>query len=311
MAGNGRRFPTRFFYRDEYVYDVLEAGARHTFDIEQPRRIRNELVATGVAGAEEFFPPEAVTEQELLLVHTPEYLDYIRRPENLARLLFLDAEHPWDESLLQPFLYATGGTVDAARVAAVERLIAINLGGGFHHALADKAQGFCALADVAVAVRALQRDQLVERVIIVDLDYHHGNGNAEIFATDETVFTFSIHAGNWSWITKQNNCDIELPAGTDDDGYLQPLRANLLPILNEFQPDFAVYLAGSDPFIEDKLGDFRLTEAGMLERDSLVTGELWCRDIPFAVVTAGGYGEQSWRVHFNYFRWLLSCGAGA
>jgi len=296
----------RLFYRDEYVYDILEAGMRHTFDVRKPRRIYEGLIAAGAARPDEFIAAPAVAETELLLVHTPEYVQTIRRPETLARLLFLDPEHPWDDRLLQPFLHAAGGTVAAARMAAREHGIGVNLGGGYHHAQVDKAEGFCAIADVAIAIRALQRDQVVQRALIVDLDYHHGNGNAEIFAADESVFTFSIHAGNWCWITKRNNLDVELPSHTADATYLDALEAQLPRIIRDFQPDFAVYIAGSDPFIEDTLGDFDITEAGMLRRDRFVTHELRGRRIPLVVVTAGGYGESSWRIHFNYFRWLLA-----
>jgi acetoin utilization deacetylase AcuC-like enzyme len=295
-----------FFYRDEYVYDVVEAGIRHTFDVHKPRRIHDALIAAGLVTAGDFVAVSPVSEDELRLVHTPEYLAEIRRPETLARLLFLDPDHPWDRRLLEPFLYATGGTIAAARMAVAEHGIGVNLAGGFHHAQVDKAEGFCAIADVAIAIRALQRHHQVDRVLIVDLDYHHGNGNAEIFSEDDSVFTFSMHAGNWCWITKHNNRDVELPSGTADQAYLATLGMHLPEIVGEFRPDLAVYVAGSDPFTEDTLGDFDISEAGMLERDRTVTREVWGRGIPMVVVTAGGYGAASWRIHFNYFRWLLT-----
>ena len=125
-----RRRP-HLFYRDDYVYDVLEAGIRHTFDVQKPRRTHHALIAVHAAMPTDFTSPPAVSEEELLLVHTPEYLAEIRRPETLARLLFLDPAHPWDERLLEPFLFATGGTVAAARLAVGQRMLAANLGGGF------------------------------------------------------------------------------------------------------------------------------------------------------------------------------------
>ncbi len=295
----------RLFYRDEYISDVLEAGIRHTFDVAKPRRIRDGLVQAGLANAADFAAAAPVSEAELRMVHTDDYLRSIARPETLARLLFLDPAHPWGDDLLQPFLHASGGTVAAARGAAERRGIGANLGGGYHHAQADKAEGFCAIADVAIAIRALKRDRLAERVLIVDLDYHHGNGNAEIFAGDESVFTFSMHGNNWCWITKQNNRDVELPSHTGDRLYLAALQAHLPEIVEQFRPDFAMYVAGSDPYAGDALGDFDVSEAGMLARDAFVTRQLWERRIPFAVVLAGGYGEESWRIHYNYFRWLL------
>lgn len=298
----------RCFYRPEYVYDVVEAGARHTFDVLKPRRIYDALLDTGLVGPSDFIAAPGLSREQLLLVHTADYLDDIHRPEVLAKLLLLDPEHPWDERLIQPFLYAAGGTVAAARLASAQRLIGVNLGGGFHHAQADKAEGFCAIADIAIAIRTLQATGEIRRALIVDLDYHHGNGNAQIFGADESVFTFSIHANNWCWMSKENNCDIELPVGTGDDAYLETLRTQLPPIIDRFAPDFAVYVAGSDPHRDDLLGDFDITEDGMLARDQFVTRALARRAIPMVVVTAGGYGPVSWKIHFNYFRWLLSGG---
>jgi len=299
------------FYRDEYIYDAVEAGPRHWYDTRKPKRIRDALIAAGLAAPGDFIAAPAVSEAELLLVHTGEYLDEIRNPERLARLLMLDPSRSWDQQLLRPFLFASGGTVAAARLAATSRAIAVNLGGGFHHAQADKGEGFCAIADVAIAIRVLQRELPVSRLLIVDLDQHHGNGNAEIFAGDENVFTFSVHGGNWCWIDKRNNRDIELPSHVGDAAYLDAVRSELPSIVRDFAPEVAFYIAGSDPFVEDTLGDFDISEPGMLERDQFVTETLWGRHIPMVVLTAGGYGAASWRIHFNFFRWLLGSGRAA
>lgn len=295
----------RLYFRDEYVVDVLEAGMRHTFDVQRARRIRDGLIDCGAARAEEFIAPAALGDADLRLVHTREYLESIRNPSTLARLLFLDPEHPWDERLLMPFLYAAGGTLEAALAAVAEGGIGLNLGGGYHHAGVDKAEGFCAVADVAIAIRRLQEQRRVERVLIVDLDYHHGNGNAEIFSTDESVFTFSVHAANWCWLSKRNNRDIELPSHTADEVYLGTLRRELPPLLESFAPDFVFYVAGSDPFVEDFLGDFDISEAGMLERDQFVVAQVRARRLPLVMVTAGGYGPSSWKIHYNSYRWML------
>ena len=301
----------RLYYRPEYVTTVEEAGMRETFDVLRARRIHDALIACGAARAEEFVAPPALDDADLRLVHTAEYLAHIRTPATLARLLFLDPARPWHDRLLMPFLYAAGGTLAAALTAVAEGGIGLNLGGGYHHAQADKAEGFCAIADVAVAIRRLQRDRRIERALIVDLDFHHGNGNADIFASDESVFTFSIHSNNWCWLTKRHNLDVELPSHTGDADYLAALRRALPPVVAEFAPDVVFYVAGSDPFVEDRLGDFDISEAGMLARDRCVTDLVRARDLPLVVVTAGGYGPTSWRIHFNYFRWLLEHAAGA
>lgn len=296
----------KVFYRDEYVSHVAEAGFRHVFDSEKPRRIHDALIRDGLLLPGDFLSAPALTENELLLVHTPAYLEEIRRPERLARLLLLDPDHPWNERLIEPFLHAAGGTLAAARLAANERSIAVNLSGGYHHAQADKAEGFCAIADVAIAIRALQRERKTTRTLIVDLDCHHGNGNAEIFSVDESVFTFSLHGNSWCRITKENNRDVELPSHVGDAVYLESLQRHLPEIIAAFAPDLVMYVAGSDPFIGDMLGDFDITEAGMLARDQFVTRAARNRGLPLVVVTAGGYGPDSWRIHYNYVRWLLT-----
>lgn len=296
----------RLYYRPEYVTDVTEAGMRETFDVLRARRIHDALVACGAARAEEFIAPPALADADLLLVHTADYLERLRTPATLARLLFLDPAHPWDDRLLLPFLYAAGGTLAAALTAVAEGGIGLNLSGGYHHAQADKAEGFCAIADVAVAIRRLRREGRADRALIVDLDFHHGNGNAEIFASDESVFTFSIHSNNWCWLSKRHNLDVELPSHTGDADYLAALRRELPPVVAGFRPDVVFYVAGSDPFVEDRLGDFDISEAGMLERDRCVTEVVRAGGLPLIVVTAGGYGPTSWRIHFNYYRWLLT-----
>lgn len=294
------------FYRDEYVYDVLEAGMRHTFDVLRSRRVRDALVESGLATPEAFHAAPAVSRAQLELVHTRAYLDEIHDPATLARYLLLDPAHPWDDRLLQPFLFASGGTVAAARMAAAEGGVAVNFGGGFHHAQPEKAEGFCAIADVAIAIRQLRGDGRIERALIVDLDYHHGNGNALIFAGDESVFTYSLHSVPWCFLEKTNNADVMFPPQATDDKYLGALRESLPGVLDRFRPDLAFYLAGSDPFVEDTLGDARVSEQGMLERDRYVTRELRGRGIPMAVTMAGGYGPSSWKIYRNYFSWLLS-----
>lgn len=300
-----RSYDTRIFYRSEYLSEVSEQGYRHVFDTQKARRICEALLEEDLISRADLLAARPLTEEDLLLVHTPAYLEEIRRPATLARLLLLDPAHPWDGRLLQPFLYAAGGTLAAARLAADRNCIGFNLGGGYHHAQADKAEGFCAIADVAIAVRDLQDRGAATHVLIVDLDCHHGNGNAEIFSNDETVFTFSMHNGNWCWITKRNHLDVELPTHAGDEIYLEALRAHLPRILDTFRPDFVAYVAGSDPFVGDSLGDLDVSEQGMLWRDRFVTEQVRRRAIPLLVVTAGGYGVESWRIHFNYLRWLL------
>lgn len=293
------------FYRPEYVYDVLESGARHTHDVLRAKKVHDALLASGVAAESDFLAAPALSEAQLRLVHTPEYIAAIHDPATLAGFLLLDPAHPWDERLLRPFLHAAGGTVAAARMALATGGIAVNLGGGFHHAQADKAEGFCAIADVAIAIRQLRGDGLIRRALIVDLDYHHGNGNALIFAADEDVFTYSLHSVPWCFLEKRSNEDVMLPPKADDEAYLGALRSTLPAVFERFRPDLVFYLAGSDPFVEDTLGDAKVSEQGLLERDRFVTRLVREQGLPMAVAMAGGYGPSSWRIYRNYFTWLL------
>lgn len=293
------------FYRPEYVYDVLESGARHTHDVLRAKKVHDALLASGVAAESDFLAAPALSQAQLRLVHTPEYIAAIHDPATLAGFLLLDPAHPWDERLLRPFLHAAGGTVAAARMALATGGIAVNLGGGFHHAQADKAEGFCAIADVAIAIRQLRGDGLIRRALIVDLDYHHGNGNALIFAADEDVFTYSLHSVPWCFLEKRSNEDVMLPPKADDEAYLGALRSTLPAVFERFRPDLVFYLAGSDPFVEDTLGDAKVSEQGLLERDRFVTRLVREQGLPMAVAMAGGYGPSSWRIYRNYFTWLL------
>jgi acetoin utilization deacetylase AcuC-like enzyme len=305
------RHGARFYYRDEYLYDVLERGIRHNFDVLRPRKIRDALVRCGALTAGDLVSAPPIDDDDLALVHAPAYIEAIKNPATLARYLLLDPAHPWDERLLEPFLHASGGTVATIRCAVDDKRIAVNLAGGYHHAQPEKAEGFCAIADVGIAIRRLRKEGFDGRVLIVDLDAHHGNGNALIFARDESVFTFSIHDVRWCDTDKCNNLDIELPPHAGDDEYLTALVGHLPGIVSSFTPALVVYVAGSDPYVDDPLGVFDLSEGGIFARDRVVTAHTFGEGIPLAVVTAGGYGEESWRLYFNYFRWLIDAGLAA
>lgn len=294
-------------YRPGYVSSIREASMRETFDIRRPARIVEKLYAAHVLNPAMVLTPEAVSLEELQLVHTPKFLEDVQLPERLAGLLSLTPETLSQEPPLRPFLLQTGGTVLAAARAVETRLPVINLGGGYHHAQRDRAEGFCPINDVAVAIRLMQKRRMVERVLVVDLDYHHGNGTALIFSEDEDVFTLSIHARNWAHVQgKRNNLDVELPAGVRDEVYLRAVRAALEQALGRFQPDLGIYLAGADAWAGDSLGDFAVSEDGMLDRDLYVHQTLLGAGIPLCVVLAGGYGPLSWTVPYNYIFSVLT-----
>jgi acetoin utilization deacetylase AcuC-like enzyme len=168
----------------------------------------------------------------------------------------------------------------------------INVGGGFHHAYADMASGFCYINDLAVAIRVLQRDGLVRRAAVVDCDLHQGNGTAVIFQGDPDVFTFSIHQENLYPVKERSDLDIGLDDFTEDEEYLVRLEGALPRVLDEHRPEIVLYQAGADPYREDQLGSLRLTVQGLERRDRLVLEGCARRDIPSVVTLGGGYARK-------------------
>jgi acetoin utilization deacetylase AcuC-like enzyme len=248
------------------------------------------VIADGIVAPDHVHDPARVPRDDLLLVHTPDYVDRFT-----AGALSRDEERrlgfPWSEALVERSFRACSGTSEAARHALTHG-IAMNLAGGTHHAFPSHGEGFCVFNDVAVAIRTLQRDGLIERAAVVDLDVHQGNGINAIFAGDDRVFTFSMHGGKNYPFHKVPGClDIELDDGTDDDAYLALLVDALPRVLAASQPDLVIYLAGADPHEQDRLGRLALTFDGLARRDALVIDQ--CREvgIPVAITIAGGYSQ--------------------
>ena len=204
----------------------------------------------------------------------------------------LQLEIPYSRQMVEAFWLAAGGSILAAR-QALESGIGYNVGGGFHHAFAAHGEGFCAINDVAVAIRRLQRDGAIHRAMVVDCDVHHGNGTAAIFAGDPSVFTLSIHQfNNYPTDKPPSSLDIHLPDGTGDAEYLNRLGNGYRAALAMFHPDLLLYVAGADPYYEDQLGGLSLTFEGLAERDRLVIRTALGQGIPVAIVLAGGYAES-------------------
>jgi acetoin utilization deacetylase AcuC-like enzyme len=202
---------------------------------------------------------------------------------------------------------AAGGSILAAR-KAIEQRAAVNIGGGFHHAFADHGEGFCAIHDVAIAIRRLQKDGLVERAAVVDCDVHQGNGTAAIFAGDASVFTLSLHQeNNYPSPKPPSDLDVNLADGTGDDEYLEQLAHALHAVVAAGPFQLWCYVAGADPYGQDQLGGLGLTIDGLRRRDQLVFGHALSRSIPIMVTLAGGYArrvEDTVTIHANTVRAL-------
>ena len=194
---------------------------------------------------------------------------------------------------------SVGATLAAARIALDDATlrgwgVAANLAGGTHHAYPEQGEGFCVFNDAAVAVRVLQREGRIERAAILDCDVHQGNGTAAIFAADPTVFTFSIHgARNFPFRKERSTLDVDLPDRAEDDAFLAALELHVPEIITVFRPDLVVYLAGADPFHDDRFGRLALSKQGLAARDQFMLG--CCREagVPVALTMAGGYARDT------------------
>jgi len=277
----------RVFYTPYYYADI---GEGHVFPIRKFELVRDRLLAERTLAPHEVVEPQRASVEDVLLVHTEDYVTRLRAgaltPRELRRLGL-----PWSKSLVRRSFLATGGTIAAGR-AALRDGVGSNLAGGTHHAYPDRGEGFCVLNDVAVAVRVLRRDGAARRVSVVDLDVHQGNGTAAIFEGDGAVFTFSMHgAKNYPLFKARSSLDVELEDGTGDDAYLDAL-ARHLPRALEHAPDLVFYLAGADPYAGDKLGRLSLTMEGLRARDEMVLSACRERGIPVATVMSGGYAAD-------------------
>jgi len=211
-------------------------------------------------------------------------------------------EVPYSPELAEAVWLAAGGTILAGQLALRDGF-ASNLSGGFHHAYANHGEGFCALNDVAVAIRRLQFDQAIKKAIVVDTDVHHGNGTAHIFGDDESVFTLSIHQeNNYPAHKPPSNLDLPLEDGVEDDEYLSTLLPAVEKSLDEFHPDILFYVGGADPYCEDQLGGLRLTKSALKARDKGVFQLARARNVPVTATLAGGYArrvEDTIGIHTN------------
>lgn len=260
----------------------------HVFPVVKFERIRERLVRAGELRDADVIEAPAATREELLRAHTPEYLEDLTHLRWTPRTMW--SELPLTEEIVRAYTHAAGGTLRAAR-EAMTRGFAVNIGGGFHHAFADRAEGFCYLNDLAVAARGLQHEGGARRVAVVDLDVHQGNGTAGIFKHDDSVFTLSIHQEHNYPVKEPGDLDVGLENGTDDAAYAREL-ARALERVWAFAPDLVLYQAGADPYREDMLGGLALTIEGLAERDRMVLEGCAARGIPAVVTLGGGYARQ-------------------
>jgi acetoin utilization deacetylase AcuC-like enzyme len=315
--------PFKLIYSDGYYLPI----GQHIFPAEKYQLVHERLIETGVAGPEDFITPQPASDQDILLVHTSEYVEKLKTGTLSAREE-LELEVPYSPELVKAFWLSAGGSILAAQHALNDG-IAINIGGGFHHAFPDHGEGFCMIHDVAVAIRRTQADNKIKTAMTVDCDVHHGNGTAAIFAGARTVseplpssarsvlgrnplmrgahagdvFTISLHQeNNYPPSKPPSSIDVDLPDSITDNDYLAWLDNALSSGLRQFTPDIICYIAGADPYREDQLGGLALTIEGLKKRDELVFRVAKTRGIPTMVTYAGGYArkvEDTVTIHCN------------
>ena len=294
-------------YSKHYQINLGGAERAHPFDIRKYAKIYLKLNTEGLLRPEDVFVPEPVSREDLLRVHTAEYLESLKDSKNVAQYLEapLMAALPGkvvDAGVLNSFRYATGGTILAGRLALTHG-IAINMAGGYHHAKPDLGEGFNVYADMAIAIRRLQAEGLIKRALIVDLDVHQGNGSAVIFTGDDDVFTFSMHQGDIYPVPKEtSDLDVELPAGTGDERYLGVLAEHLPAVVARAEPDIVFLQAGADTLDGDPLAALRMSHEGVVRRDAMVIDMCAKLGIPVVMCLGGGYSEGAWEAQYLSIR---------
>ncbi len=259
--------------------------------MEKFRRLSELLIKDGVAHPSQFHTPELPPVDWLELVHTPDYVQQYRTGTLDAR-----AQRriglPWSPALANRTCIAVGGTVLTAKLA-LEHGLACNTAGGTHHAFPSFGSGFCIFNDMAIATRVLQHLGLVQKVLIVDLDVHQGDGTAVIFQDDPSVFTFSMHCEvNFPGTKQQSDLDVPLPEGMEDDDYLRTLADYLPDLLSQVRPDLVFFDAGVDTHVGDRLGKLALTDSGLYRREMQVLSTCAAQGYPVACVIGGGYADD-------------------
>jgi acetoin utilization deacetylase AcuC-like enzyme len=283
---------------------AVPLGPGHPYPMSKYPLLKDLLLAEGVIATGDLVEPEPIDLGAAARIHSEEYLAKLSAAA-LSAAEIRKLGLPWSDALWLRSRLAAGGTLLAARIALVEGLAA-NLAGGTHHAFADHGEGFCVLNDVAIAIAQLRAESLVERVLVIDLDVHQGNGTAAIFAGDERVFTFSMHGEkNYPARKMQSTLDVELPDGIGDADYLGMLATRLPLVLSAARADLVFYVAGVDVAAGDRYGKLGLTDAGVRAREDLVVTAVRGGGLPLCIVLAGGYAptrERTAALHGHVFR---------
>lgn len=277
----------KLFYSPKYQIDI----GSHVFPTLKYKLVHDRLIKEGIAKEKDFVDPGMASDEDILLVHTPEYVKKLKTGK-FSIFEIYKMEIPYKKEFMEPGWICANATIQACK-EALKTGIGIHVGGGFHHVFPDHGEGFCIVNDIAIAIRRCLQDKDIKKAMVIDCDLHQGNGTAAIFQNDTNVFTFSIHEEDiYPYPKEKSDLDIGLKPGTGDEEYIASLESRIPSLLKEFKPDLVVYLAGADPYKEDQLGYLELTIEGLKQRDELVIDEVRRLNIPVAIVFGGGYAEK-------------------
>ena len=288
------------YFSDHYT---LPLPNDHRFPMTKYRLLRDYLIENKIIDLNQLHESPLATEEILRLAHADEYIQAMKTGkvdlQIMKRIGF-----PWSVQLYQRSCATVGGALESAK-SAIKNQIAGNLAGGTHHAHADRGEGYCVFNDIAVAARYLIKNNLTQKIAIIDLDVHQGNGNSSILKNDPEIFIFSMHGEkNYPFVKVPSHLDIALPSGADDDLFLKNLKIGLDEV-KKFNPTFIFYQMGVDPLKEDKLGLMNLTFDGLMKRDEMVLNYAKQNQIPISLALGGGYAvpiELSVEAYANTYR---------
>jgi acetoin utilization deacetylase AcuC-like enzyme len=291
-------------YHPIYQHPLPEG---HRFPMLKYELIPKQLLYEGIIQPEQIHQPNACNEQTLLLTHTPKYIQEVSGgtldPSHVRRIGF-----PWSIELYQREIIICQGTIDCA-LHAINHGVGLNVAGGTHHAYADKGEGFCLFNDIAVAANYLLHHAYAQRILIIDLDVHQGNGTAHIFKDNPNVYTFSMHGkDNYPFFKETSDRDVPLANGIGDEEYLNLLKTNLDEIFQQFSPNFVFYLSGVDILSTDKFGKLNISTIGCMQRDKMVFEYCKKYNLPVTVAMGGGYSPNIADIvnaHVNTFKLAL------
>lgn len=298
--------PIPIVYSPKYKISVFGMEKLHPFDIAKYDKIYKGLKKDGYVTKQSVIDPAEVTREQMLLIHTEAYIESLKKTKNVssyleAPQLKIIPDNLLDNMIVGRFRKASGGTLEAARQALKSKSrMAINLGGGFHHAKPEEGEGFCIIADVPIAIRVLQKEKLIKRALIIDTDIHQGNGTIVSLNDDPTTYTFSMHEGRIYPIPKEvGDEDVELDGGVTDEEYLKILANKLDQLFMKSKPDIVFHVAGCDALEGDPLASGKMTHEGIQKRDAMIVKACRKHGVPYVMTLSGGYSKDAWNAQYK------------